>query len=98
MPILGQMGITTLFERSNCDFSGLSYEPAYCEDIVHATKLNVNRKGIEGAAVTILANPGAAAPDEFEDVYLQFVIDRAFGFIISDAYGNTLFSGVVKTV
>ena len=96
--ILAKMGITTLFDSKKCDFTGLTDDYAVCGNITHTTKLTVDRKGIEGAAVTIMPSPGAAGPDEYEDVYLNFVVDKAFGFIISDRYGNTLFSGVVKNI
>lgn len=96
--ILKQMGITAMFDSDKCDFTNLTDDDVYCDSVIHTTKLKVDRKGIEGAAVTIIVGAGAAGPDEYENVYLDFVIDRAFGFIISDAYGNTLFSGVVNKV
>lgn len=99
-----QFGIDKLFKSPEfyddaCDFSSLTDEPCYCEKVRHVTKLKVNKKGIEGAAVTILGMPGAAAPDEeYEKVYLDFVVDKAFGFVITDPYGVTLFSGVVNKI
>ena len=58
----------------------------------------MNERGIEGAAVTVMTFPGAGdpGPDPYEDVFLDFVVDGAFGFILSDPYGVTLFSGVVN--
>ena len=48
--------------------------------------------------MTVMTFPGAGdpGPDPYEDVFLDFVVDGAFGFILSDPYGVTLFSGVVN--
>ena len=98
--LLKGMGIEDLFNVDDCDYSTLTEDKAYCSKVIHVTNLTVDRKGMEGAAVTIMQNDSSAAPPEreYEDVYLDFVIDRAFGFILSDRYDNTLFSGVVKKV
>ena len=60
----------------------------------------MDKKGIEGAAVTVIQMDGAtsAGPGEYERVYEDFIIDRAFGFIITDPYDVTLFSGVVNSL
>ena len=96
IPILkDKFGITTLFD-DRCDFSTLTDAPCYCSEAKHITNLVVDKKGIEGAAVTYIAGAGAAAP--METVYADFVIDRAFGFIITDQQDVTLFSGVVNKI
>lgn len=60
-----------------------------------ALSLAVDKKGIEGAAGTIMpGGNGAPQPTEKYD----FVIDRAFGFIITDSRDITLFSGVVNKI
>lgn len=66
--------------------------------IIHKTKLDVNKKGIEGAAVTIIANAGESAPsEEYTKIYSDFVIDQSFGFML--VYDDTiLFSGVVNNL
>ena len=91
-------GIRSLFDRDTCDLSSLSENRAYCSCVRHAAELKVNERGIEGAAVTVMTFPGAGdpGPDPYEDVFLDFVVDGAFGFILSDPYGVTLFSGVVN--
>lgn len=84
----------------SCDFSNLSTEKCYCSSVKHVTDLTVDKKGIEGAAVTVIQMDGAtsAGPGEYERVYEDFIIDRAFGFIITDPYDVTLFSGVVNSL
>lgn len=96
-----KFGIDLLFKdpfrySEGCDFSTLSDEPCYCVKVQHVTDLTVNRKGIEGAAVTVIPGAGAAAP--MLTVYEDFIVDKAFGFIITDPYGVTLFSGVVNNI
>lgn len=79
-----------------CDFSTITNDTVYCDKIQHVTDLTVNRKGIEGAAVTVAPAPGAAGP--METVYSDFIVNKAFGFIITDSRDTTLFSGVVNNV
>lgn len=81
-----------------CDFSALSPEECYCESVKHAVDLTVNEKGIEGAAVTIIGMNGATSAPPRKEVYSDFVLDRAFGFVITDRYNVTLFSGVVHNI
>ncbi len=96
VPVLQEkFGITTAFGEG-CDFSTLTDEPCYCSEVKHVTNLVVDKKGIEGAAVTYIAGAGAAAP--IETVYADFILDRAFGFIITDNNNVTLFSGVVNNI
>ena len=100
-----QFGIRALFDDAACDLSALlgraSAEgaPYACTGITHVTKLEVDRGGIEGAAATVVANGATSAePDPAKEVYLDFVVDRAFGFAIVDASGNTLFAGAVESL
>ena len=88
--------LNTLFNGSACDFSALTDDLAYCDEVRHVTQLTVDRKGIEGAAVTVMHGAGDSGPDEYKEVYLDFVVNRAFAFVIQDGYGVTLFSGVVN--
>lgn len=91
---LKEMGIRDLFGK-RCDFTSLTSDDVYCEAVKHVTKLKVDKTGVEGAAVTVVDVDGTAQPN-FDNVYLDFVIDRSFGFILTDRYDNTLFSGVVN--
>ncbi len=91
-------GINDLFSRDHCDFSNLTDSPAYCESVTHSVSLTVDERGIEGAAVTLMDMAGAAGPDEYTDVYLDFTVNKAFGFILSDSTDTVIFSGVVKKI
>ncbi len=89
--------IKNLFDANNCDFSNLTEEDIFCKQIKHVAKLDVNKKGIEGAAVTMLAMAGAAGPGEYTRVNETFVLDKEFIFVIT--YKNTiLFSGIVTNI
>ena len=92
-----RFGIDSLFSQS-CDFSTLSDESLYYANIWHVTDLTVNRKGIEGAAVTAIGMSGASGPSEIVTVQKDFIVNKAFGFIITDWQDTTLFSGVVNNV
>ena len=93
--------IKTLFNPATCDFTNLLDENQECfvSDIKHLAKLDVNKKGIEGAAVTLMAMCGAAAPDEdpYTDVYETFIVDKEFGYILT--YNDAVvFSGTVTNI
>lgn len=92
--------VTSMFDPMKCDFSNIMKEPApgYIEQFKHIAKLEVNKKGIEGAAVTYMAYAGAPGPDEYTDVYETFEVDKEFGFILTNSYGDIIFSGTVTNI
>lgn len=92
-------GINDLFNFEQCDFSNVTDERLACGGVIHKCSIDVNDKGIEGAAVTVMPMAGAPGPlDGYVEVYHDYVVDRAFGFVITDSYGAVLFSGVVNSV
>ena len=92
-------GINHLFDFEQCDFSNVTDEQIACDGVIHKCSIDVNDKGIEGAAVTVMPMAGAPGPLEgYEEVYHDYIVDRAFGFVITDSYGAVLFSGVVNSV
>ena len=80
-----------------CDLSNLSNSPVYCQDFKQIARLKVDKKGIEGAAVTYMAYAGAAGPGEYKDVYETFVVDQEFGFILTSGE-DVIFSGIVTNI
>lgn len=90
-------GVTELFAET-CDLSALTDEAAFVTGIRHAATVTVDKKGIEGAAATVLSGGTDPGPDEYEDVYCDFVVDRAFGFLVTDRYDAVLFAGAVLNV
>ena len=69
----------------------------YISEIIHQTKLKVDETGLEGAAVTIIVAKNESA-EICENVYLDYIVDRAFGYILTDPNDVMLFSGVVNTI
>ncbi len=63
--------------------------------IQHVTKLKLDRKGIKGAAVTILSAPTSAPPEEVKIIAHDFILNRPFGFILSTPNGVPLFTGMI---
>ena len=90
--------IEALFDPILCDLSAMTDKDAYCSRVQHVTKLNVDKTGVEGAAVTVLVNEATSTPPVYTDVYEDFLVDRAFVFILTDRYDTTLFSGIVNRV
>lgn len=91
--VLSTMGIKSLF--TNCNMTKLTNEDVYCSRVIHSSKLKVDKKGIEGAAVTIMVgDKGVAEPP----VKLDYVIDRAFGFVLLSSENIPLFSGIVNKI
>lgn len=89
--------IKDLFDIDSCDMSNVTDADLYCASVIHQTKLKVDKVGIEGAAVTIVQMAGESGPI-YENVFHDFVIDRAFGFVLTDNFNIPLFSGVVEVI
>ena len=91
-------GVKKLFDPKECDMTNITNDSIYCEGVIHKVSLNVDKKGIEGASVIYIPAAGAAGPPEYEEVYHDFIIAGAFGFVITDSYGTVVFSGVINTL
>ncbi len=66
------------------------------DKIVHKAVLDVNKKGVEGAAVTIVEiAPGCAEEEEDPNVYHSLLLDKNFGFIVTNRNDVVLFEGQV---
>ena len=91
---LGELGIAHAFS-GDADFTPMSAERGFhVDEIVHKTYVDVDEKGTEAAAVTVMAMRGMA-PRHDDVVKLQ--IDRPFLFAIRDLPTNTiLFMGRVE--
>ena len=95
-----EFGIGDFFDENACDLSPLLPEAnnMCCNSVRQEVQLNVDRKGVEGAAATVISvGPTSAAPGG-KEVYLDFTVDRAFGFILLGADGSVLFAGAVEQV
>lgn len=96
--VLKSLGINDLFDE-NCDFGGLTDEKVVCGEIEHVAKLKVDKKGIEGAAYTLMPLNGASGPGP-DTTYIdgEFIVNKAFYYIICDSNNLPLFSGIVNKI
>lgn len=80
-----------LTKAFNCYQTSLMDDSTYVSDIKHQVVLNVNEKGIEGAAVTIIANAKSAMPQAQQD----FLVNQPFVYLVTTAQDVILFGGKV---
>ena len=75
--------------------SALLAEPLQVSDIIHKAVLKVDKKGITGAAVTIILNKATSAgPQDYK--YHDFLVDQPFGYVLAGAQGRiVLFMGQI---
>ncbi len=86
-----------LSDAFNGFYSPLVNDNVMVSDIKHKAVVEANKKGIEGAAVTIIANEATSImPEPNPEMYHKFVLNRNFGFIITDPKDVILFEGQVK--
>ena len=93
-----EYGIKDLFSVENCDLSPIFSDDAYASSLRHIAKLKTDKKGIEGAAVTLLVTDGATSSPLYPIEKQEFIVDRSFGFTVTDSHGICLFSGVVEKI
>lgn len=97
--ILKLMGISDFFIDGACDFSPLTETHVYCDEVMHEAKLKVDKKGIEGAAYTAVIMKGESAPYfEYKQVYEDFIVDKAFYYVLTDHNNLPVFSGIVNKI
>ena len=97
-PILQDMGVTDLFTPA-CDLSAAletEGESVLCNKVQHVARLKVEAKGIEGAAATIA--DAAPESDEAPVEVFDFVVDRAFAYLLLAPDGTILFAGAVNKI
>jgi serpin B len=91
---LSEMGMKDAFSDA-ANFSGMSTTPLYISDVIHKTYLDVNEKGTEAAAATVvmMAESAAMVPQ----TPVPFVVDRPFIVAIRDSATKTIvFLGVIR--
>ena len=97
--ILKTMGVNDFFVDGRCDFSPLTDRLVYCDKVMHEAKLKVDKKGIEGAAYTAIEMKNESALfDEYEKVYEDFYVNKAFIYIVSDHNNLPTFAGIVNKI
>ncbi|MEA2015673.1 MAG: serpin family protein [Actinomycetota bacterium] len=93
---LTELGMGIAFDPDRADFSGIiSNESAHIwiSRVLHKAFIEVNEKGSEAAAATVVEMVESAVPD---GGIIEFTVDRPFFFIIADdRSGSILFMGRV---
>ena len=94
--ILPALGLEDAFVPGTADFSKMGDNPEgyFISQVIHAAKIEVNEKGTEAAAATVVAEAGGAAPPQ-EGITL--ILDRPFLYGIIDLQtGVPLFLGTYE--
>ncbi|MCQ2145988.1 MAG: serpin family protein [Bacteroidales bacterium] len=87
------LGMTDAFVPFLCDLSGVCDESTYVSLIKQKTYIDVNIKGTEAAAVTVIGNELATAGPPAKEK-IEFIVDRPFIFSIKEvSTGAVLFIG-----
>ena len=84
------------YTASGCK-SNLIDEDLFLSEIKHVAKLKVDKKGIEGAAVT-MAVYASSAYDPRPIYYHDFIVDKNFGFLVTSPQDVVLFAGQIKNM
>lgn len=95
--ILPEMGLEDAFVPGTANFSKMGDNPEgyFLSKVIHAAKIEVNEKGTEAAAATVVAANGGSAAPEPEGITL--VLDRPFLYGIIDLQTNVpLFLGTYE--
>lgn len=88
-----KLGIKSAFTRE-ADFSKISDLDMQVTQIDHEATIQIDEKGCEAAAYTMISVGATCAPDEVEDV--EFKLDRPFYYYVSDYNGTPVFSGIIN--
>lgn len=98
---LRQLGLTSVFEFSRADLSGIAAPPPplYVSNFIQKGELEVNERGTTAAVVTAFAvKAGAGLPDRTKPRRFvpRFFADRPFLYlVVDDQTGQVLFMGRV---
>jgi len=92
-------GITSLFDPESCDLSNLVEGSVRCDEFIHVARLRLNAKGIEGESINLgqSQKEQEILPD-YEPIYQDYIIDRSFGFILTDPNGVIVYIGEVNSL
>ena len=92
VPALTALGLGVAFDADHADFSGMTPQSVYIDDVLHKVSMSVGEKGTEAAAATVVVIAEMALP--VEDVSLTF--DRPYVYAVVDqATGVPLFVGAM---
>ena len=89
------LGIKEMFLPST-DFLIFNENSSFVHDVIQNIYIEVNKNGIDAGAITYTSFFGNNSQ---QTEYFDFVVDRSFGFVITDVKANNLlFSGIVQNI
>ncbi len=96
---LKALGMTDAFDPEKANFNGLGSSKTgniYINKVLHNTYINVDEKGTEAGAATVVEVEKSAAP---QNKPKRIILDRPFVYIIWDFENNVpVFLGVIKKI
>ena len=96
--MLSENGITDIINSATSDFSPLTKAASniYVSKADHAATLEIDEKGVKGAAYVEIVMEGATLTQPEEEI--DFVLDRPFLFAVYSGDGSILFQGIVRNI
>ena len=90
------LGMVPAFSSETADFSGMrTQKDLFISDVIHKTYIDVNEKGTEAAAATVVGMVGTAAGPAKKTFVME--VNKPFFFAIADNQsGEILFMGVIN--
>ncbi len=100
MPLVKEtFNINKLFDKYSCEMNGLTDNDIYLEGIRQSNELEVTKKGIEGtSSVNFVFGAGDSGPSPYTEVYLDYYVDKAFAYILTDRNEIPLYIGYVNNI
>ena len=93
--ILTAMGINCIFDLKKADFTQMTDDPVFVSRVFQKTKIKVNEKGSEAAAVTVIVMETSTGLEFTPPPVPEFYATRPFIYSIRETSTNTiLFMGV----
>jgi len=85
---LKSLGVESAWSGETADFSAMSEEVWYIDDIIQKTKIKTDEEGLEAAAVTAVMIKAAGMPIQEEAEIKEFIADEPFSFFIYSGLGG----------
>lgn len=99
--VLEEMGMDLPFDGAQADFTAMGTCPEgklYINQVLHKTYIEVEEKGTQGGAATVVGMNSAAAPEEPKE-QMVVTLDRPFVYLVVDTSSMLpLFMGTVLSV
>ena len=95
---LKNAGIKDVFNSLTADFSNISNDSLYLDTVDHVAKIDVNKKGLTGAAVTVATMKSTSAYEQIKNIYESFYVDKSFGYLVTGSHNNILLAGIINNI